>query len=804
MSLYVKEEGNYSVLKGDLIFHEEQEAKSLNVLLKGTVDVYINTSQETKSENSYKIFSINQNLLIGMTDLFLNKNYSFKYKAGDDTTIYSYPIKDIEDLKNLFKEKKEYSVFTIISISTMMDYFYTELLKMENQMKSLNILTENLSILFWHIKNKYNLTHVPSSLYLNEAFEKYQKAEDLNLIPRDFDPKFLENEILELTDLDYAPIYSMVEDKIKYYKEILSLPMELKKDFYSANEYIAFYHFHEAANNINVIANNLKEAIKISEKCLSKICFDDDTNIFHEFICLIKEAKKYEQNWDELNSILDIIVNRITGIAKVYKEEYDYNLEPNIDCICNKYNKIKEPIQMDTDIETIEIPEELKDSAEKIIRYSEIEKDKADILRSGLDKFRFNPEDKGIRKAIIPIFFEIYELVFKKVILEKDESRLFNMFLNFGYMDERLLTTEQILNLYKLSDNTKNENNCTVYNMKEWLSKIYSMDKDPSVNEFDQDYYDVFREKKRLGDVSEKDRLSYENDFNSRLNFELNNMFKTNHKLCYGQSDTYFPILHKDMILGNLSNAFITKEKVSDVINEILAIDYSAFHREIFYQNPKKNIEKEIISKEVIPDIILMPTFGFRGIMWQEITGRVRSTPGRFIIPIFTNENLHDMLIRVIGNFRYELCRTMMGVSWNDITISSLTSEYTDYIQFYRKNKDLSEEAKDKVKLQIQKHNNRIKSIFTADYEIWIKYEHKGYIRLNKVARSILFKYCPFAKPIREALEKNPIFNELAIPFNNIRNKMAEDLERRYGRLLNGNISEDPELEANLHFYKEM
>ena len=56
----------------------------------------------------------------------------------------------------------------------------------------------------------------------------------------------------------------------------------------------------------------------------------------------------------------------------------------------------------------------------------------------------------------------------------------------------------------------------------------------------------------------------------------------------------------------------------------------------------------------------------------------------------------------------------------------SLTSEYSDYLQFYRKNRDLSEEKKDKIKLQIQKGRNNSSEIFVIDYEAWINYESKG------------------------------------------------------------------------------
>ncbi|MBD5451315.1 MAG: hypothetical protein HDR25_01610 [Lachnospiraceae bacterium] len=91
-------------------------------------------------------------------------------------------------------------------------------------------------------------------------------------------------------------------------------------------------------------------------------------------------------------------------------------------------------------------------------------------------------------------------------------------------------------------------------------------------------------------------------------------------------------------------------------------------------------------------------------------------------------------------------------MAWNDVKVKSLTSEYMDYIQFYRKNRDLSDEAREKVKLQIQKARNNSREIFLLDYEAWIKNEANGSMKMNKVARELLATYCPFEKSLRTKL----------------------------------------------------
>jgi len=343
-----------------------------------------------------------------------------------------------------------------------------------------------------------------------------------------------------------------------------------------------------------------------------------------------------------------------------------------------------------------------------------------------------------------------------------------------------------------------------VYFMHQWLGEIYSMSKDPSVNSFGSDYADTFRELKKQGRLTESDKAAYMNNRDGRLEFEINNMLKTNHRLCQGQISQYFPILHRDAAPYDPMRSFLSPSVINEKLSAILEIDYSLFHREIHYINPEKGIEKEIIMSKVMPDIILMPVYGTRAMMWQEIAGRLRNSPGRFILPVFTDENTSDMILKLAGNFRWELCRTMMGAAWNDITQSSLTSEYADYIQFYRKNRDLTDEAKEKVKSLISKHQNKLRDIFTSEYEIWIANESKGNPRLNRVARSIFTRYCPFSKEIRQNLARQPIYSDLISAFNVQRAKKVRELENRYKAYTKSGGTLDPALRENLDFYKDL
>lgn len=96
-------------------------------------------------------------------------------------------------------------------------------------------------------------------------------------------------------------------------------------------------------------------------------------------------------------------------------------------------------------------------------------------------------------------------------------------------------------------------------------------------------------------------------------------------------------------------------------------------------------VNAEPVQKEVFPDVILMPNVGMKAMMWQETAGVKRDTSARFVFPVMTIYSLQDMMIETCGRFRWEMCRKIQGMRWNDITEKSLTSEYCDYIQYYRK-----------------------------------------------------------------------------------------------------------------------
>lgn len=406
------------------------------------------------------------------------------------------------------------------------------------------------------------------------------------------------------------------------------------------------------------------------------------------------------------------------------------------------------------------------DCMDHILRYAGYSNAEIEEICIKIQKYKSLPDMHStdevaykLRRTITPIFYEIYHKVFMKAM--EDESTLtpvLEMFLNFGFMDTELVGEEKAKALYDMTahmDICHSENIYTIYT---WLKAIYHGKKEPSKNEFDMDYINYLAEERTSGKITKQQEMEFRDDCTMKVEYEIRNMFATVNKTTYGKVTSFCPILNEYDLLNSIDKMLVTSEKIENVLNEIRKVDFSLFYREVNFADPAKGINKELIMKEILPDIILMPNVGMRAMMWQETAGVKRDTPGRFMFPIFTSVDLSDMMLETVARFRWEMCRKIQGVHWNDIRDKSLTAEYCAYIQFYRKNNELSAEAKEKVKSTLTKAKNNYREVFVRDYVNWIKFESKGSFRLNKISRDILVRYCPFVKNIRNELKVNPMY----------------------------------------------
>lgn len=462
------------------------------------------------------------------------------------------------------------------------------------------------------------------------------------------------------------------------------------------------------------------------------------------------------------------------------------------------------------DDDDTEIPAELEDALSTILIYGDCEDELAERFASEIVTFKAMPDkdstqdaDRAFRNKMNNDFYKVYKHVFSASLEKEDMPPAVKLFLEFGFVDAKLAGAGNSAYLLSIVDSFQGAPDRGIYTFYEWLLAIYQGRKEPSRNEFDLDYPAFLREQKNSGNISASDEKRMLTSPIDRVYFELENVFPIVNKMTFGRISTFCPILSAHNLAKPLPQAIVTPQKICRTIDEIKQIDFSAYCRETIFVDESIGVAREFLQVEVLPDVILMPNAGIRGAMWQEIEGKRRTTPARMMLSVIGLESIFHLMIRMTGEFRWEMCKRIQGAYWNNIAERSLTSEYTDYAQFYKRNHDLSPEAKEKIKLSLQKSKNSIKEMFIRDYATWITYEGKGAPHLNKIARAILFTYCPFAAPLRENLTAHPLYSSLIERYKLQTSQKLHHLDMVCNKVEKGGFTVPEELTKQRAYYQQ-
>ena len=408
------------------------------------------------------------------------------------------------------------------------------------------------------------------------------------------------------------------------------------------------------------------------------------------------------------------------------------------------------------------------------------------------DKAEKSAEMRRLRGDITKNFFTIYEAAFFKSLEADIIPAEVKMFFLFGFIDEELAGEENTAEIYKAALLWEEDPNDLIMPAYNWLKKISLGQAPPSKDEFDNDWPDHLKEEVRQGNLKQPEADAMLNDPKAMARFELHNMIANANKMTYGSIFSYIPAFYAQAVSRPLDICLSTVERVRNALNHIREIDFGCFYRPAFATYPELKINRYDYNREVLPYIILMPNYGSRGLMWQEIEGRKRTTPAHMVLSIFHSADLETTLIRMCAQFRWEMCKRIQGVHYSDVTEPSLTAEYCNYLQFYKKNSTLSADMKERVKSALKRHGNSYSKVFAAEYEQFVKNESEGLPRLNKVSREILFKYCTFGRSYRDTLSINPQYKPLIDRWNIAHDEKQRTFELFTRRIL-GQIPELPE-----------
>lgn len=714
---------------------------------------------------------LGKNAIIGILekDIFL-----CDYIASEDTVLAGFFCRDSEELKSILTGQEK-----------IRNIFLRAAIEQRYQMLSL-------------YSDLYNTTH-HFHMFVETIYDDYKtlcnkyKIEEQSFLMMEHFKPFEMKHKAESWEIDNS-----ISIAQKYMQEYLVL---MEKD-----ESLTVGAIMESAAQMRRFAlgiNEMEAYLSYNKDVLICESQNDLFNIFFD-LAIKTYAKKYDIKpiSKDINLIIKVAeklnLYNARMLSRRLSEFMDYNFDSN-----GKQSAGGDGIRQEMDILTV-------DCMGHILEYAGYNDSDVELISQRIRSYHNLPDMTStdsevyrLRKQLTSLYYDIYYKVFIRAM--QDESTLtpvLKMFLNFGFMDVSFVGEECAKELYNLAAHLDICHSDHIYTIYEWLKCIYRGEKESSKNEFDMDYTAYLVNLCKNGKITSEQCEAYQYDRDKKIEFEIKNMFTSVNRITYGKITTFCPILCKNDMINSVDKMLVTAEKIENALNEIRKIDYTVFYRDVMFSDYDKGINCEWIKKEILPDVILMPNAGARGMMWQETSGIKSSTPGRFMFPIFTTSDLDALVLEVVGAFHWEICRRVQGVHWNDVREKSLTAEYCDYIQFYRKNHDLSADAKEKLKSTLIRAKNNYRDVFVYDYVNWIRFESKGSFRLNKISRDILARYCPFAKSMRNELKVNPLYQASITRYDMDMGKKLQRYNGVYDKYVKAGGEITAELEENLLFYQ--
>lgn len=771
------------IIEGDDIFTQGEEANCVALVLKGRIRVH------TEGVN----LELGSGNFLGLCDI-PDYVYHVTYTAVTNCAVYVFQsgINLGETIDNIFKANKEYAALMASAMNKYIRALGGVYYGLEEQIAAAKKAIPAYYQLYQNLC-RVNGTEV----------EQIEAASAESLKSN-----------VHANDIDM--------NQVKYYITCCNVEMAVQKAFYGASPLIAKYNVLQQVSLVCSLIERCIEGAKYLQSLMQPLMFSRH-NLYRACVNLTKSLQSIDVSDKESMELFDRILNKINNIESVLFNKASIDLKLDHEKMEKEYfillnrgapstgddASLDESSLIDASFGALE---DLDRALDQILEVAELEEEQEQEFRRLIQEFidlpdKASTEDdaRTLRRGIAKIYYDLYEKVFLFDREQGGDSPLaIDFFLRYGYLSEDLLGEAQREDLLSFDRKAKNTGDLQVYDMKEWLIEIYEGRKEPSKSEFDQDFQEYLREQKKTKAITEEEMANLEKDVKAKVHYEIQNMFKTNHRIMGEQTATFVPFLYTDGCVSALNRSFLSKDKVSSCVRRLRSIDFSVFYREIVFHSDIFKNNKDYVMEEVMPDIILMPGCGSKGSMWQELSGRKRNSKGRFLMPVFFEGDMESTMVDLFGRFRWELCRTMQGATWNNIQFKSLTSEYSDFVQFYRKNRDLSDDRKEKLKLQIQKCRNNTREVFVIDYRNWIKHESSGGMMLSKPVREIMATYCPFSKEIREGVSEQPMFKDAMARYNRENAKKQRELDLKFRVWEKDEVEIPPEVIATREFYRGM
>jgi CRP-like cAMP-binding protein len=790
--------------KGQILFAQGESPREIYALVDGTLEIVASPAEYTGLDRNIvlskgkRIGLVSGRGLISGFSVMLTGKYTKSLRALEDSRITRHPLPQggfsgiaSGDLAMALSMMKQ--LYNRISASM------AAASKARRIYQTLAVINDNMSLMY----KEFLETTAPEDLHKN-ALELYSRfAGSGGIIPPCVDAKFLITDFSRYFEKKYelpgGDAESVIDKKgCGLVIRLLKLDDQLARGVFRADPGIAVASFEMLTDNYNRSLEYVECAYEAIDELMTLLFGGDeswsqylvDWGGFDELAAGKKIADDFIKNFLSVLLKLNTAYEELSGARLT-----DYY--PGIKKIHSYFVKAKEgrkdeAVQASSAEESASaapdrapafVPGRGKGrSINEIFEFSLVDKEFKGRFLKILNDFKtmknpFSTEMDGrkIRRHLSRMYWDLYKQAYVRSKTESAVPRTVKLMLNYGFCDDDLLEDEQIADLNALARVRERETALPVLQENEVLNLIDSGNEEPSITEMGLDYRAYLREIEKTRKRKDSD-TGVQDENIKRVMYEIDQRLASTAAVCSGSTATAFPILNSFAIKGSLRGVHVAKKTVESVIRELHEIDYSVFYRETVL---KMGEAREIIEEEIEPYFILLPIFGTKTLLWQEITGTNRRSRGRIVIPIFFLGDLKRSLAHTLACFRWELNRSLKGAMWADPIDGGVTGEYFDYVNTFKKNSKLSVEAKEKIKERFKAlRTNRDR--FADDYLMWVLFEKDGIMKLNNVVREMFFKHIPFSEETRNRLESMPAFSHAANRYKNLQVRNIAAYERKF------------------------
>ena len=782
--------GTEKIRKGEILILQGEEPRFIYYLQSGSVEIlsapseYEGLDSKIIVDKSKRVGVINEKSVIAGLSLLFTEPYKKTIRAIEDCVVKKYPLRE-GGFRQIVVDDPTFAALLLTHVLKRLELSLNDVKKYTVLYQNLCRVNDNFSLIAGEVSDNLpdNLSQRAGDLY--RIFT--QSGGDF---PSRIDAKFIVQDNSNLLKKKYLfpglPVESLVDIKqCNFLKKIVGLDNQLLIPMFKSDPNIPIYIFNCASENLVKLLDRIES---VHTEIDAELEYLFGTNGFIAYLIDKQKIKTWVASGRVSEDFLKGFVSVANKIHEFYKDISGELLSEKYDSF-KKLNDfvqtIKEqPKPVEEAPRPSRIPQNLsqlyKNSIYQIFEFGLIEKENQKNLLKLLSEFKKMKDPlsseidaRKIRRQIARFYYDIYAKVFVRSQSEPAVPQPVKLMLRFGFLDETMIEQEQLAELHEISLRRIEQTNIPILYEDEFLTKIFNGEENPSINEMGLSYEAHLREEqKHIKGSNAKD----ESDNVQKVIYEINHRIATASSVCSGSTATSFPILTSMNMRGSISHYYVSKKKLESIVNALRDVDFSVFYREtaVMIGNTK-----ELIKEEVIPYFILLPSFGTKTMLWQELDGTNRRTRGRIVVPILFMGDMMPTMAHTFATFRWELNRTIMGGMWADPIEGGLTGAYFDYINTFKKNPKLSLEAKQKVIERFKSiRNNRDR--FADDYIQWVLFEKDGIMKLNNVVRDMFYRHIPFKKELRDRLENMPAYTEIANRFRNVFTREVGNYERKF------------------------